>query len=79
MPEVDVESIVKQAEQFYDRHIAGRIEKQHAGKYVAIDCELKRHYIADSADEASAKARINNPGMIFVCYKIGEPKHAIFL
>ncbi|MDO8518047.1 MAG: hypothetical protein Q7S26_02035 [bacterium] len=64
------EEIAKKGEAIYERDKAF-YEPQENGKFLAIETDSGRKYIASTSAEALEKAREENPGKLFYLVKIG--------
>ena len=66
-------SIVQRADEIYDRLYKADYEKEHDGRFVAIDISTETAYLGDSSGEALSTAREAAPNGIFHLMRIGQP------
>jgi len=62
--------IAEKGEEIYKRYQTA-YEKEHAGKFVAIDVKTEKLYVADTAVEALQNARADAPLGLFHLIKVG--------
>lgn len=67
---VNVEKLAREGQKVYDE-IKNQYEPKYNGKYLAIEPESKKAYIADDGALAMTKARKNHPNKLFFLVKIG--------
>ena len=67
---IDIGKIAKIGSEIYVR-IKKAYEPKHVGKYLAIDIETGKEYLATDGIKALKLARKNNPGHHFFLQKIG--------
>lgn len=68
---VDLSAIAKKAEEIYEAKYRKTYEKRHYGKYLAIDINEGKVYLADFPGEALNKADAANPKGVFHLMRIG--------
>ena len=62
--------IAEKGEEIYKRYQAA-YEKEHPGKFVAIDVKSEKLYVGDTAVEALEKARADSPVGLFHLVRVG--------
>jgi hypothetical protein len=64
--------IAEKGEEIYKKYQVA-YEKEHAGKFVAIDVKSEKLYVAETAVEALQSARAAAPLGLFHLIKVGAP------
>jgi len=64
-------AIIDKGEEIYNRLIRPAIEKQHAGRLVAIDVETEDYEIGDDGGEVTNKLRHRRPDAFVALMRIG--------
>ncbi len=68
----NIDEFSKQSETYYNE-IKSDLEAKHAGKYVAINFEVKQFWIGDTASEALTEAKKAFPEKLFYLVQVGAP------
>jgi hypothetical protein len=68
----DPKVIAEHGEDIYQTKYKVEYEVKHPGKFVAIDIETEKSYIADSPTEALELARKDSPKGLFHLIKVGS-------
>ena len=68
--QADIEHIVQEGKKIYEG-IKAQYEPQHNGKFLAIDIDTKKAYMAETSAEAVQKARQDHADTVFYVVKIG--------
>lgn len=55
------------------RRLPADVQRDNAGRFIAIDVESGKHYIADTIPEALEHARAKSPDANFYVGRIGAP------
>lgn len=66
------DELVEGGQRFYDEHLRGSLEPEHAGRYVAIEPESGRYFLADTGTEALLEARRALPESLFYLARVGH-------
>ena len=66
----NLQKIVEEGEKIYEE-IKSQYEPQHNGKYLAIEIESKKVYMADNSADAVVAAKKDFPDKVFYLVKIG--------
>jgi len=66
----DVQKIADEGVKIYEK-VKSKYDPKENGKFLAIDIESKKVYLADTSTEAVLHARKNHPNKIFYVVKIG--------
>lgn len=61
---------LEQAKKVYSE-LQEELEKNHNGKYVAIDVDSKRYFIGNTRDEAVQLGKAEMPSVVFFVKRIG--------
>jgi hypothetical protein len=67
-----VDELVEIGQRFYDGHLRDRLEPEHVGRYVAIEPESGRYFLADTGTEALLEARRALPESLFYLARVGH-------
>jgi hypothetical protein len=67
-----VDELVKGGQRFYDEHLRDHLELEHAGRYVAIEPDSGRYFLADTGTEALLEARRALPDSLFYLARVGH-------
>ena len=65
--------LVESGRRFYDERLKGELEPGHTGRYVAIEPESGRYFLADTGTEALLEARRALPESLFYLARVGHP------
>jgi hypothetical protein len=66
----DPHKISKKGQQIFET-ISQDLEKQHFGRFVAIEVESGEYFIGNTGIEATRKAQVRHPGKIFFLGRVG--------
>ena len=66
----DPHEISKKGQRIFEA-ISQDLEKQHFGRFVAIEVESGEYFIGDTGIEATRKAQVRHPGKIFFLGSVG--------
>jgi hypothetical protein len=66
------DELVESGQRFYDEHLRDRLEPEHAGRYVAIEPNSGRYFLADTGTEALLEARQALPEGLFYLARVGH-------
>lgn len=66
------DELVEGGQRFYDEHLRGSLEPEHAGRYVAIEPDSGRYFLADTGTEALLDARRALPESLFYLARVGH-------
>ena len=66
------QEIERKGQEIYEQKLKEQLEKEHLGKYVAIDIETEEYFLGETLDEALTLARNKYPNKIFHSIKIGS-------
>jgi hypothetical protein len=66
----DLQKVVDQGKKIYEE-IRGQYEPSYNGKFLAIDIDSRKTYMADTSVDAMLKARTEHPKKVFYMVKIG--------
>lgn len=67
-----LQDLEKKGQEIYETKLKEQLEKEHLGKYVAIEVESGDHFVADTLDDVLLAARKKYPNKIFHSIKIGS-------
>lgn len=65
--------IAERGQLFYDEHLRTALEPEHSGRFVAIEPESGRHYLADTAIDAIDRGRAETADKLFYLVRVGSP------
>lgn len=65
------EIIAERGEKIYQEQLKAILEKDHKGKFVAIEVESSQYFLGKSPEEALEKAKQEFPDKIFHLIRIG--------
>lgn len=65
--------LVESGQRFYDDHLKGELEPEHTGRYVAIEPESGRYFLADTGTDALLEAYRSLPQSLFYLARVGYP------
>ena len=65
------DELVESGQRFYDEHLRNGLEPEEAGRYVAIEPESGRYFLADTGTEALLEARRALPESLFYLARVG--------
>lgn len=63
--------LIELGQRFYDEHLKSQIEPEHMGRYVAIEPESGRYFLADTGTEALVEAHRALPESLFYLARVG--------
>lgn len=66
------QEISQRGEKIYQEKLKKRLEKEHLGKYVAIEVQSEKYFMGLTLEEALEKAKKKFPDKIFHSIKIGS-------
>jgi hypothetical protein len=66
------DELVEGGQRFYDEHLRDSLEPEHAGRYVAIEPDSGRYFLADTGTEALLEARRALPESLFYLARVGH-------
>ncbi len=72
-PYSDPKAIVEAGEAIYKELYQEKYEKDHLGRFVAINILTKRATLSDSASDALVKAKKDEPNGVFHLIRVGFP------
>jgi hypothetical protein len=70
MKQADIQRIAAEGTKIY-KDIKAQYDPKEKGKFLAIDIDTKKAYLADTSADAVVAARKDNPEKIFYVVKIG--------
>lgn len=65
--------LVVGGQRFYDEHLKDELEPEHTGRYVAIEPDSGRYFIADTGTDALLEAHRALPQSLFYLARVGYP------
>ena len=65
------DDLVVKGQQLYDQRLKAVLEPDHAGRFVAIEPDSGRYFVADTGISALRAARGAIPGKLFYLVRIG--------
>ena len=65
--------LVESGQRFYDEHLKDELEPAHTGRYVAIEPDTGRYFLADTGTEALLEAHRALPQSLFYLARVGYP------
>ena len=65
------ENLVERGRAFYDEHLKEELEPEHTGRYVAIEPESGRYFLADTGSGALEAALAEMPDSLFYLARVG--------
>ena len=71
-PVLNPAMVAEMGEKIYQNKLKDKLEKDYLGKFAAIDVESEDHFVADTAEDALAKAKAKYPNKVFYLVKIGS-------
>ncbi len=71
-PQLSPEEIIKRGEEIYEKNLKDKLEPQMAGKFVAIEVESGKDYVANTKEEAIDCAKNDFSNKVFFVRRIGE-------
>lgn len=69
---LEVQAHARKGQQLYDNKLRAELEKEHPGKYVAIDVESGEYFLGKSVDDALQQAEQHHPDELFHVVRIGH-------
>ena len=67
-----LQDLEKKGQEIYENKLKEKLEKEHVGKYVAVEVESGDYFVADTLEEALLEAKKKYPNKIFHSIKIGS-------
>ncbi|OGF64452.1 hypothetical protein A2661_02835 [Candidatus Giovannonibacteria bacterium RIFCSPHIGHO2_01_FULL_45_24] len=71
IPNIQVSELGDKGEKIYQKHSL-KLEKEHSGKYVAIEIASEDFFIGETSGEALDAAKKRYPDKLFYVRRIGE-------
>ena len=68
----DTREVAAKGKAIYER-LREELEKEHLGRFVAIEVESGEYFVGESLTEADAKAREKYPDRVFYVVRVGRP------
>jgi len=68
----ETQSVVRRAKEIYESRLRADLERQHHGKFAAIEPESGEYFLGDTMSAAIQSARAAFPGRISFCLRIGH-------
>ena len=65
------DDLVERGQAFYDEHLKEELEPEHTGRYVAIEPDSGRYFLADTGTDALKAALAEMPGALFYLARVG--------
>jgi hypothetical protein len=65
------DDLVERGQAFYDEQLKEKLEPEHAGRYVAIEPESGRYFLADTGTDALTAALAEMPDGLFYLARVG--------
>ena len=65
--------LVESGQRFYDERLKDELEPEHVGRYVAIEPESGRYFLADTGTDALLEAHRSLPQSLFYLARVGYP------
>jgi hypothetical protein len=65
--------LVESGQRFYDEHLKDELEPEHTGRYVAIEPESGRYFLADTGTDALLEAHRALPQSLLYLARVGYP------
>jgi hypothetical protein len=66
------DELVEGGQRFYDEHLRDHLEPEHVGRYVAIEPDSGRYFLADTGTEALLEAHRTLPDSLFYLARVGH-------
>jgi len=66
------DELVEGGQRFYDEHLRDALELEHVGRYVAIEPDSGRYFLADTGTQALLDARQALPESLFYLARVGH-------
>lgn len=66
------DELVAGGQRYYDEHLRTQLESAHTGRYVAIEPDAGRYFVADTGTEALVAARRALPDSLFYLARVGH-------
>ena len=63
--------LVESGQRFYDEHLRAELEPEHTGRYVAVEPESGRYFLADTGTDALLDAHRALPQSLFYLARVG--------
>ena len=70
---VATDPLVEGGQRFYDEHLKDELEREHTGRYVALEPESGRYFLADTGTDALSEAHRALPQSLFYLARVGYP------
>ena len=65
--------LVESGQRFYDERLKDELEPEHTGRYVAIEPDSGRYFLADTGTDALLEAHRVLPQSLFYLARVGYP------
>ena len=65
--------IAERGERIYSDNFRVSFEREHLGKFVAIDVTTEKAYLGDTPEEAYGAGRKSSPAGVFHLIRVGSP------
>lgn len=66
------DELVESGQRFYDEHLRAHLEPEQTGRYVAIEPDSGRYFLADTGTEALIEAHRALPNSLFYLARVGH-------
>lgn len=70
--QLSLQQIEKKGQEIYENKLRSQLEPFKNGKYVAIDVESEKYFVANTLEEALLQAQKKYPNHLFHTVKIGS-------
>ena len=70
---VVTDPLVESGQSFYDENLKRELEPEHTGRYVAIEPDSGRYFLADTGTDALLEAHRALPQSLFYLARVGYP------
>jgi hypothetical protein len=65
------DDLVERGQAFYDEHLREKLEPEHSGRFVAIEPDTGRYFLADTGTDALTAALAEMPDGLFYLARVG--------
>jgi hypothetical protein len=65
------DDLVERGQAFYDEQLKEKLEPEHGGRYVAIEPDSGRYFLADTGTDALTAALAEMPDGLFYLARVG--------
>lgn len=72
LPAATAAALVERGKRLYDERLRDQLEPQHTGRYVAIDPDSRRCFLADTSTQALVEAHRALPESLFYIARVGH-------